>query len=180
MSDLNKQTHPGSTDPRTRIRRTDRAITDEARIIALLHQAQVGFIATSYEDQPYLNANLFWFDEEQRRIYFHTARQGRTRSNIETNPRVSFSIAELGELIPADVALEFSAEYAGVVVFGQARVVDESEEAEHGLYGLLKKYFPQHQPGRDYHAITPDELARTSVFAIDIETWSGKQKEKTR
>jgi nitroimidazol reductase NimA-like FMN-containing flavoprotein (pyridoxamine 5'-phosphate oxidase superfamily) len=72
--------------------------------------------------------------------------------------------------------MEFSTEYAGVTAFGLARVVNNITEAEHGLYGLLGKYFPDHKPGKDYHAITADELARTSVFAIEIEAWSGKQK----
>ena len=32
-------------------------------------------------------------------------------------------------------------------------------------------------PGEDYRASTDDELAQTAVYRIDIETWSGKQKE---
>ena len=178
MNNLDKQNPSRSDDPRSRIRRTDRAIVDEDQIAELLHKAQVGFIATSQDDQPYLNSNLFWFDEAEKCIYFHTANTGRTRSNIEGNPKVCFGIAEMGDLIPADIALEFSVEYAGVIAFGRARVVDDDVEAEYGLYGLLKKYFPELQPGDDYRTITADELARTSVFAIDIETWSGKQKMK--
>jgi nitroimidazol reductase NimA-like FMN-containing flavoprotein (pyridoxamine 5'-phosphate oxidase superfamily) len=165
-----------SEDPRTKIRRVDRAIGDEAEIAKLLHHAQVGFVATTREDQPYLNSNLFWFDESGRAIYFHTAGAGRTRTNIESNPKVCFGIAEMGDLIPADIALEFSTEYAGVTVFGQARVVEDSAEAERGLYGLLNKYFPDLKPGQDYRGITKEELDRTSVFAIDIEAWSGKRK----
>jgi len=163
-------------DPRAQIRRADRAIEDEAEIVKLLHHARVGFIATTWEDQPFLNSNLFWFDENGKAIYFHTAGAGRTRTNIESNPKICFGIAEMGDLIPADTALEFSAEYAGVTVFGQARVVEDSTEAERGLYGLLNKYFPDLKPGQDYRGITKEELDRTSVFAIDIEAWSGKRK----
>ena len=178
MNSLDKQASPRSEDPRSHIRRTDRAIADENRIAELLHMAQVGFIATIQDDQPYLNSNLFWFDEAKNCIYFHTANTGRTRANIEGNPNVCFGIAEIGDLIPADIALEFSVEYAGVIAFGHGRIVDDADEAEYGLYGLIKKYFPELQPGEDYRMITADELARTSVFAIDIETWSGKQKMK--
>lgn len=178
MSDLELPISPRPDDMRTRIRRTDRAIVDDTEIARYLHEAQVGFIATSWEDQPFLNSNLFWFDETHNRIYFHTAKSGRTRTNIEANPKVCFGIAEMGDLIPADIALEFSTEYASVIAFGRATVVDDSAEAEHGLYGLLRKYFPDLKPGEDYRSITSEELARTSVFAIDIETWSGKQKKK--
>lgn len=179
MSTLKKQSSPQPEDLRTRVRRTDRAVEDDAWIAERLHAARVGFIATSDDGQPFLNSNLFWFDEAQKRIYFHTAITGRTRANIEANPRVCFGIAEIGELLPADTALEFSTEYAGVIAFGQARIVNDANEAENGLYGLLKKYFPSLKPGADYRAITRDELARTSVFAIDIDAWSGKQKRKS-
>ena len=163
-------------DERSKIRRSDREIKDEGGILALLNIAKVCFIATSIDDQPFINSNLFWFDETQRRIYFHTAKEGRTRTNIEANPRVCFSIAEIGDLLPAKTAIEFSNEYRGVTVFGTARVVVEEDEGRHGLNGLLSKYFPDLVSGKDYAAITSEELKATSVFAIDIETWSGKAK----
>jgi nitroimidazol reductase NimA-like FMN-containing flavoprotein (pyridoxamine 5'-phosphate oxidase superfamily) len=166
-------------DERTRMRRSDRAMPSDREIEDLLFVAQIGFIATSIEDQPFINPNFYWYDQEHRRIYFHTALEGRTRSNIEQNPEVCFCIAEMGELIPAKEALEFSTEYASVCVFGRSRWVESDTEKQHGLEGLLKKYFPKLHPGKDYRSITADELDKTSVFAIDIDAWSGKQKVKS-
>jgi len=40
---------------------------------------------------------------------------------------------------------------------------------------LLDKCFPDLKAGRDYRPITDSELARTSVYAIAIESWSGKE-----
>ena len=133
-------------------------------------------MATSQGEQPYLNPNLFWYDEDQDHIYFHTALTGRTRDNIEVNPNVCFGIAEMGDLIPADTALEFSTEYASVIIFGRAYIVSDKKQARHGLNGLLTKYFPDLKPGEDYRGITREELERTSVFVIEIESWSGKEK----
>ena len=163
-------------DPRTQMRRRDRQIESEEEIIKLLEAGQVGFIATSVHCQPFLNSNLYWYEAASHRVYFHTALQGRTRDNILANPRVCFSIGEMGRLLPAETALEFSVEYNGVAVFGNARVVEDEAEAEHGLQGLLDKYFPELEPGKDYRSITSEEIERTSVFAIEIESWSGKQK----
>jgi hypothetical protein len=163
-------------DPRTKVRRTDRQIEAPETIQALLETGRVGFIATSVNDQPYINSNLYWYDRDSDRIYFHTAKEGRTRDNILANPRVCFSIGEMGQLLSAETALEFSVEYSGVVAFGKGRVVDDPVEAEYGLQGLLNKYFPDLEPGQDYRSITPEEIERTSVFALDIESWSGKQK----
>src|SRR5690606_1102922 len=99
------------------------------------------------------------------------------RANVESDERVCFSVSEMGRLLPAPVALDFSVEYAGVVVFGRATVVTDRAEAERALQLLLDKYFPHLRPGRDYRPITPSELARTTVYRIQIEQWSGKKKE---
>ncbi len=148
----------------------------EPAIEAMLERAPFGYTATAVDDQPFLHPSLFWYDGAARRLYFHTARQGRTRDNVLRNPRVCFSVAEMGRLLPAKTAMEFSNEYASVIVFGRARLVEDEAEKRHGLQGLLDKYFPDLVPGRDYRPITEDELAQTSVFAIEIEGWSGKQK----
>jgi uncharacterized protein len=163
-------------DPRTKMRRQDRAIEDEGWIRALLHRAPFGSLATVHDGQPFVNMNIFVYDEEADAIYLHTARTGRTRTNVEAEDRVCFAVSEMGRLLPADVALEFSVEYAGVIVFGRAAVVEDGDEAKQALQRLLDKYCPHLRPGRDYRATTDEELARTTVYRVRIETWSGKQK----
>ncbi len=166
-----------STPPISQVRRKDRAVTDDAWIREFLHRAPMGVLATAVDDQPFINANLFVYDESKQAIYMHTARLGRTRTNIEANGRVCFSVSEMGRLLPANVALEFSVEYAGVTVFGTATVVADPKEAAYGLQRLLDKYFSHLKPGVDYRAIIDEELRRTAVYRIDIEQWSGKQKQ---
>ncbi|HEX9030121.1 MAG TPA: pyridoxamine 5'-phosphate oxidase family protein [Anaerolineales bacterium] len=162
--------------PINRPRRQDRTVEDPAWIENFLSRASYGSLATVKDDQPFINTNLFVYAPDRHAIYLHTAREGRTRLNIEANPRVCFSVSEMGHLLPATTALEFSVEYAGVMVFGTAQVVSDPAEARDGLQRLLDKYFAQFQPGRDYRAIQPEELARTAVYRIDIESWSAKRK----
>ena len=163
--------------PFTQIRRQDRAVTDEAWIKAFLHRAPYGVLATSYEGQPFVNTNLFVYDEANHAIYLHTAPVGRTKANVEANGRVCFCVSEMGRLLPAEMALNFSVEFAGVTVFGTAISLTDEAEKRHGLQILLDKYCPHLRPGRDYRPITVDELRRTAVYRIDIEQWSGKQKQ---
>lgn len=160
----------------TRMRRQDRAMED-GWIRTFLAAAPVGVVATVRDGQPFLNSNLFVYDESRHAIYLHTARSGRTRDNIEADGRVAFTAFEMGRLLPADEALEFSVEYAGVVAFGRATVVADADEAREGLQLLLDKYAPHLRPGRDYRPITADEMRRTSVMRIDVVEWSGKRKE---
>jgi nitroimidazol reductase NimA-like FMN-containing flavoprotein (pyridoxamine 5'-phosphate oxidase superfamily) len=158
------------------VRRKDRAVNDEAWIVALLHRAPIGNLATVRDGQPHINANLFVYDEAQHAVYMHTARRGQTREDVEVNQRVCFSVSEMGRLLPADTALEFSVEYAGVVVFGSATIITDESEAARALQMLLDKYAPHLKPGVHYQPTTPEELARTSVYRIQIESWSGKKK----
>lgn len=170
---------------------------------AFLKRAPYGFLATVGSDgQPFLNANLFVFDDaatgrdgsngrdasngrddaspDRRRIYLHTHRTGHTRDNLDAPdgaaPKVAFGAMAMGRLLPAPEALEFSVEYAGVIAFGTGRVVEDTQEAKAALQMLLDKYAPHLRPGTDYRPTTDAELRRTAVYRIDVETWSGKQK----
>lgn len=161
----------------TQMRRHDRAINDEVWIKTFLRTAAVGALATVHGDQPFVNTNMFVYDESSNSIFLHTARVGRTRANIEVHDKVCLSVMEMGRLLPAEEALEFSVEYAGVTVFGSIEIVEDEMEATSALQMLLDKYAPHLTPGSDYRPPTPEEVSRTSVFRLEIESWSGKRKE---
>jgi uncharacterized protein len=153
---------------------------DEEWIRAFLREAKVAHIASAQNDQPFVNPTTFWFDETNHQIIFHSNLAGRVRANIDSNPRVCFETSELGKLLPSNVALEFSLQFRSVVVFGNARLVSDPEEARQVLYGLIRKYFPDMTAGKEFREITEKELKRTSVYAIRIEEWSGKENWKDR
>jgi hypothetical protein len=82
----------------------------------------------------------------------------------------------MGRLLPAPEALEFSVEYEGVTAFGRAHHVEDPAEAARALQLILDRYAPHLRPGRDYRGVTEEELARTAVWRVDIESWVGKRK----
>lgn len=171
------EANAGREDERSQLRRRDRG-QDEEWVRDFVTAAPHGFLATVGEGgQPFLNSNLFVYDKAKHCIYLHTHRTGRTRDNLQDRRPVAFGIAAMGRLLPADEALEFSVEYSGVTAFGAGYVVEDVEECRVALQMLLDKYAPHLVPDRDYRATTDDELKRTAVFRIDVEAWSGKQKE---
>lgn len=169
MTDLNQH-------ERSRVTRQDRAIYDEEWITALLNRAGMGTLATVKDGQPFLVTLLFVYDHARRALYIHKGKRGRAQENMRENQRVCFTVAEMGRLLPAATALNFSVEYQSVVVFGNAVPVDDPVEAEQSLQALLDKYFSHLKPGVDYRPITPAELDVTAVYRIDVEEWSGKRK----
>ncbi len=159
-----------------KVRRTDRAFTDESWIKDFLKQAPYGVTATAIDEQPFLTTNLFAYDEDTNAIYLHSADKGRTASNIKTNERVCFSVSQMGRLLPAEKSCEFSVEYASLVVFGRAQILSDNTERAYGLQRLLDKYFPHLKPGEHYPNMSIKEMRGTAVYRIEIINWSGKQK----
>ncbi len=153
---------------------------DDVWIRAFLRQAKVGHIASAQDGQPFLNPTTFWFDEAKHQIIFHSNAAGRIRSNIESNSKVAFETSELGRMLPANVALEFSLQFRSVIVFGTARLITDAEEARRVMYGLIHKYFPEMTAAKEFREITDKELKRTSIYAIEIKEWSGKENWKDR
>ena len=159
----------------TAFQRRPHLTRDDDWIRAFLKEVKVGHIATSLDGQSFINPTTFWYDEAHHQIIFHSNVAGRVRSTIESNPKVSLEASELGKLLPANVALEFSLQFRSVVVFGSARLVTDPDEARRLLYGLIRKYFPSMRAGKEFREITEKELRATSIYVIQIESWSGKE-----
>ena len=170
---MNKRYDPQNQAP-NKIYRSEYACDDEW-IRGFLAEAEVGHIATHWDEQPFITPALFWYDPDAHEIYFHTNNIGRLQANCQRHPEVCFETFRSGDLLPSNIALEFSFQYESVVAFGKVRQVVRSEQMRSALYGLIEKYFPAMQPGVDYRPITDQEIKRTAVFAIAIESWSGKR-----
>lgn len=155
------------------------AMTD-AWIINYLHVAEIGHIATHWDEQPFITPSTFWFDDGNSRIYFHSNKTGRVRANADRHPEVCFEASSYGDFLPSNTAMEFSMQYESVVVFGKISLVDNEDEKFFGLYGLIRKYFPNMNSGKEYRPITRQELEVTSLYRIEIESWSGKRNWKNQ
>lgn len=157
-----------------KIRYNQRA-KDEAWACEFLKRVPFGVLATEFEGQPFQKPSLFVYDEGRNAIYIHGATEGRLPTNLSANRSVSFCVSEMGRLLPADTSMEFGVEYASVIVFGEALILTDQEEARYGLQLLLDRYFPHLIPGEDYEPVRQEELNITNVYRIDIQAISGKE-----
>jgi uncharacterized protein len=147
---------------------------DDAFVKAMLHRCQVCRIATHWEQQPFITPTNYVYDEANHRLIFHSNVVGRLRANSEKHDEVCLEVSEFGRYLPSNDPLEFSTQYRSVIVFGTVRLL-ESEDAKTALYRLIEKYFPGMRSSHEYKPITDEQLGRTSVYEILIESWSGKQ-----
>lgn len=148
---------------------------DDAWITALLKRGEIAHIATRWDEQLFQTPTSFWYDADNHTVIFHSNIAGRVRANIERHPGVCLEVSEYGRFLASNDPLEASVQYRSVVVFGTARVLVDPEARRRALAGLLGKYFPQLELGREIMPIGDAALARTSVYAVAIDSWSGKE-----
>jgi nitroimidazol reductase NimA-like FMN-containing flavoprotein (pyridoxamine 5'-phosphate oxidase superfamily) len=160
--------------PANKIYRSEYACDDQW-VKGFLSQVTLGHIGTRWDEQPFVTPVMFCYDPQRHEIYFHSNIVGRMQANCERHELVCFEASREGKLLPSNVALEFSVQYESVVAFGQVRLLRSDEEKKHALYGLVEKYFPRMKPGEHYRPIMDVELRRTAVYALTIESWSGKR-----
>jgi uncharacterized protein len=156
------------------VRRQNRAVQDDSWIEAFLERAGACVIGTAADDRAFLNPNTFIFDRPTHTIWFHTAGQGRTRSLIERSDRVTLCVFEMGKLLPGPVVTDFSVEYASVVVFGRATIIDDPARVRLVFNRQMQKYFPHLRAGADYKDFTDEEAAKATVYEMTIDRWSAK------
>jgi nitroimidazol reductase NimA-like FMN-containing flavoprotein (pyridoxamine 5'-phosphate oxidase superfamily) len=126
--------------------------------------------------RPFPNSNLFVYDEPGNVIFMHTARLSRTRQNVERHERVCVSATEMGRLLPAPTALDFSARVRkrGCV---RPRLGRSRRIRRHSRTAAPARHIRTHlEAGHDDRPPVSEEVRRTSVYRIDIDEWSGKHK----
>ncbi len=147
----------------------------DAWIRAFLHRGQVAHIATVWNGQPFITPTNYYFDEPGHRLIFHSNVAGRLRANIEQHLLVCAEVSEIGRYLPSNIAFEFGVQFRSVMVFGEAHILDDREEQRHMLHLLIAKYFSPMKLGSDYRPVTDQELKRTTVYELRIQSWSGKE-----
>ena len=172
-------------DPRTRdpsLSRRPQNRRDDRWIRALLARLTVGRVATVWtgedgEAWPFVTPLAFAYRPEQHDIVYHTNVVGRLRANTEGHipARAVFEASEIGHLLPSNDPLELTVQYRSAVAFGTARVLTDREEAREALRVLSERAFPGLRVGEDTRPISDTDLSRTTVYALAVERWSGKE-----
>lgn len=150
---------------RHEMRRRERQL-DQVHALALLEKGDVCHLAMVDRGEPYLVTLNYGYRDSI--MYFHCAMEGRKKDLLERGSRVCFTVVPRHELLPAEKGCDFSMKYESVVGYGAVRLLEEPEEKRLGLSIIMAQYAPG-----DF--LFPDaSLARTLVFAVDIEALSGK------
>ncbi len=152
------------------MRRSDKEVTDRKVVEELLSNALVGRLGTCFDNIPYITPVNFVYDKDK--IYFHSAHEGRKIENIKYNQQVCFEIDEIISIIPdRRMPCGSTTEYKSIIIFGDIRIVVDSDERTSALNKLIEKYAPE-APKLPQSS---DAAKRTNVLAIDVKEMTAKQ-----
>jgi uncharacterized protein len=157
--------------PRTQIKRLpQRGEYDRQTIYDILDEGlvcQVGFVVNG---QPFVIPTAYGRVED--RLYIHGSPASRMLRTLKAGVEVCVTVTLLDGLVLARSAFHHSMNYRSVVVFGQAKLVEDADEKLEAL-----KAFTEHVMRDRWAQVRPpnrQELAGTLVLALPLSEASAK------
>jgi uncharacterized protein len=163
---MNPEGHPRA------MRRAEREITDPVRLQEVLAEAELLFLAIDDHPAPPYVVPVF-FAHEGGVLYVHSAREGTKIDLLRKNPRVGFSATAGVSVVPGSSPCDFSARGMSVAGTGTVRIVENAAECTRGLDLIMRRYAGSEAGGSLPYGT--GALARTLVFAIQVDTLRGKR-----
>lgn len=100
-------------------------------------------------------------------IFIHSAAQGHKIDALRRNPKCTLCVVDKDDVIPE----EFTSYFRSVIVFGNARFVETTDEKIAALRLLGDKY----SPGIDPEAEIARFIKSVCIVRIDIDSVTGKE-----
>lgn len=150
------------------MRRKEKEINDRTEINNIIKSAQVCRIAFARDNEPYLVPVFFGYDG--KRLYFHTAKEGKKIDFLTFNNRVCFEVERNVNLIAdPNKACKWSGVFESVIGYGDAVELTTPEEREYGLNQIMLHY-----SGKEWR-YEKKALKQTKIWCVEIESMTGKR-----
>jgi uncharacterized protein len=137
-----------------------------------LEEARIGFLAVVTEGatgaEPYVVPVSFAAVGDI--VYFHGG-EGRKSAALAARPRACLAVTNEPAFIKGEGPCADNWRYRSVLVSGPVRLLEDEQERVAALRAIVRKYHPDAEVAR----FPPQTLARTLVYALDLETVTAKQ-----
>jgi nitroimidazol reductase NimA-like FMN-containing flavoprotein (pyridoxamine 5'-phosphate oxidase superfamily) len=156
---------------RTKVRRhPERGVYDGETIHAILDHGMIAHFGFISGGVPTVIPTAYGRDGDT--LYLHGSAASAWCKSAGSGATVCVTVTLLDGLVLARSTFKHSMNYRSVVVFGNARLVEDRAEKLHALECIVEHLVP----GRSAEARPPNEneLAATSVLALDLADASAK------
>lgn len=148
------------------MRRKDKAVIGRQEIEAILHRAAVCRLAMADENGPYVVPLCFGYRDNL--LYFHSAREGKKLDMLKKNNRVCFEVDVDAALKKASRPCQWTMTYQSVIGFGNAFVVETSEDKRRGLDIIMAHYGGAGE-------LMPAKMDQMVIIRVEIAQMSAKR-----
>ncbi len=150
------------------MRRTDKEITDLKIMSDILVNSSICRLGLVEDGEAYIVPVNYAFKDGY--IFIHSAVEGRKMEILKTNPKVTFEIEYLNEIVKNEVACKWGTKYRSVMGKGTIEIRYDAESKRECFDLLMKKYGADFLPIYDESA-----LEKAAVLRLKIESYTGKQ-----
>lgn len=156
---------------RTRLRRgADRGDYSSETVHEILADGSLCHLAFAHDGQPHIIPTFYGVMGNE--IVVHGSTANRALRALANGGEACIVVSMIDGLVLARSAFHHSMNYRSVVVYGQARALEDPEEKLEGLRVMIEKLMP----GRwaDVRGPNREEFARTLVLAVPLDEASAK------
>jgi nitroimidazol reductase NimA-like FMN-containing flavoprotein (pyridoxamine 5'-phosphate oxidase superfamily) len=148
----------------------EKAAYDKETVHGILDSAMLAHVAFVEDGQPVVVPMLYGREDET--LFLHGARKARIIRLLESTGTACLNVTHVDGLVYARSAFNSSMNYRSATVFGQAQLVEDSDEKLHALRVISESTMP----GRWDELREPlvNEVKMTGVIALTIESASAK------
>jgi nitroimidazol reductase NimA-like FMN-containing flavoprotein (pyridoxamine 5'-phosphate oxidase superfamily) len=168
----------GASFPITPVNRVKRTPTrgryDKESVYAILDAALVCHIAYVIDGRPYCTPTSFW--REGDHLYWHGSSASRMIRTQAQGVEVCLTATHVDALVMARSGFHHSVNYRAAMVYGRAHMIEDAGEK----LRLMDAFIDRIYPGRSklVRPPSPQEFKATSMMGMEIETASGKIRDK--
>ncbi|RLD05489.1 MAG: pyridoxamine 5'-phosphate oxidase family protein [Chloroflexota bacterium] len=148
------------------MRRSDREITDQAAIEAIIHEAEFCRLALVDGGQPYIIPLSFGYRDKV--LYFHSAVEGKKIDIIKKASKACFEVDVNTKIIEAKAACSWGVEYQSVIAFGEVCLVEDPGE-KRKAFDIIMAHYSE----KDFQ-IPNKALQGTAIIKMEIDEMTGK------
>lgn len=156
-----------------------REIRDMEIIRQILEECKVVRLGLCDEEGMFIIPVNFGYDirindgKTELALYIHGAGEGRKADLMRAGCKTAIEMDCGHELITGDYTCSYSFAYRSLMGNGLVRQLTDGQEKRYGLSRIMEHL----APGEEID-FTPEVMERTSVFRIDVTSFTGKERKR--
>ena len=163
------------------MRQAGRQLRSAGQLHDVVEACQTVRIACADEEGPFIVPMSFGYDwadpeeidadEPRLALWVHSAGAGRKADAFDREPRVAIEMDVQDGVISGTYACAYSYAYRSIMGTGTIHRIQGTEAKRYGLTRIMQHLAPEASAG-----FTDQALARTNIYCIDIDHFTGKQR----